>query len=68
MMGNRKVRDRDAQTTTFQQPEAASQTRAEIDAAFAGMVNDAAYRSEAEMIVAEFIDADWEALRLFGDE
>jgi hypothetical protein len=59
MMDDRKVRDRKTRTTASLQPEAASQTRAEIDAA---------YRSEAEMIVAECIDADWEALRLFDDE
>jgi hypothetical protein len=41
-----------------------SQKRAEIDAAFGAMANDAAYRSEALMIAAEFSKADWEAFQL----
>jgi hypothetical protein len=68
MMGGRKVRDRNAETTISRQPEAASQTRAEIDAAFAEMAEDAAYQAEAQLIVAEFIEADWETLRLFDGE
>jgi hypothetical protein len=41
----------------------AAEERAAIDAAFAGMATDAAYRREAEEQEAEFVGAGWEALR-----
>jgi len=38
--------------------------RKEIDAAFAGMAEDADYQKEAKLIAEEFAHRDWEALRL----
>ncbi len=38
--------------------------RHQIDAAFAGMVEDTDYQKEAELIAKEFEHSDWEALRL----
>jgi hypothetical protein len=69
-MSNRKVRDRNAPLTVTRPHEPVAQQRAEIDAAFAGMAEDMEYQSEARLISAEFIEADWEALRDFemGDE
>ncbi len=49
------------------EPTADSRERAEIDAAFSAMANDAAYQWEALMIAAEFSEADWEAFQL-GEE
>jgi metal-responsive CopG/Arc/MetJ family transcriptional regulator len=47
--------------------ELAALKRAEIDAAFAPMADDAEYRSEALQIEAEFATASWEALQM-GEE
>lgn len=44
--------------------ELAALRRAEIDAAFAEMANDAEYQAEARQIEAEFATASWEALQL----
>lgn len=44
--------------------ELAALKRAEIDAAFAQMGNDAEYQAEAKMISQEFAQADWEAWQL----
>jgi metal-responsive CopG/Arc/MetJ family transcriptional regulator len=44
--------------------ELAALRRAEIDAAFAEMANDAEYQAEALQIEAEFAKASWEALQL----
>ncbi len=41
----------------------AEQERTAIDAAFAGMADDAEYRAEAELIAREFAQAEWEAFR-----
>jgi len=38
--------------------------RRQIDAAFAGMAEDADYQKEARLLVEEFEPSDWEALRL----
>ncbi|MFB3813150.1 MAG: hypothetical protein ACE14L_03490 [Terriglobales bacterium] len=38
--------------------------RRQIDAAFAGMAEDADYQKEAKLIAEEFEYSDWEALRL----
>ena len=38
--------------------------RKQIDAAFAGMVEDEHYQKEATLLAAEFAVSDWEALRL----
>jgi hypothetical protein len=41
--------------------------RRQIDAAYAGMSEDADYQKEAKLLVEEFEHSDWEALRL-GEE
>ena len=41
--------------------------RKRIDAAFAGMAQDAEYQHEAKLLAKEFAYSDWEALRL-GDK
>ena len=38
--------------------------RRQIDAAFAGMAEDADYQKEAKLLAEEFEHSDWEALRL----
>jgi len=38
--------------------------RRQIDAAFAGMAEDADYQKEAQLLAEEFEASDWEALRL----
>lgn len=38
--------------------------RRQIDAAFAGMAEDADYQKEAKLLAEEFEASDWEALRL----
>jgi hypothetical protein len=38
--------------------------RKQIDAAFAGMAEDADYQEEAKLMAGEFEASDWEALRL----
>ena len=38
--------------------------RKQIDAAFAGMAQDARYQEEAKTLAEEFAYSDWEALRL----
>ena len=38
--------------------------RAEIDAAFAGMADDAEYQAESLRIASEFALAEWEAIQL----
>jgi hypothetical protein len=38
--------------------------RREIDAAFAGMAEDADYQKEAKLLAEDFEHSDWEALRL----
>lgn len=38
--------------------------RKQIDAAFAGMAEDADYQKEAQLLAEEFEVSDWEALRL----
>lgn len=58
-----KARSRNELVAVALQHELAAHERAEIDAAFAGMADDAAYQMEAQMIAAEFSEADWEALR-----
>ncbi len=41
--------------------------RRQIDAAFAGMAEDADYQKEASLLAEEFAQSDWEALRM-GEE
>jgi Arc/MetJ-type ribon-helix-helix transcriptional regulator len=43
--------------------ELAAQERAAIDAAFAGMADDAEYRAESAQLDREFAVANWEAFR-----
>lgn len=38
--------------------------RRQIDAAFAGMAEDADYQKEAKLLAEDFEHSDWEALRL----
>jgi metal-responsive CopG/Arc/MetJ family transcriptional regulator len=45
------------------QREIALRERAELDAAFAHMANDAEYQEEAQQIAREFAHADWEAFQ-----
>ena len=59
-----RARSRDELIYRTLQRELAVQEHDEIDAAFAAMVEDAAYQVEAEAIAGEFSHADWEALRL----
>src|SRR5947207_1722186 len=42
--------------------------RRQIDAAFAGMAEDADYQKEAQLLAEEFEHSDWEALRLGEEE
>ena len=42
--------------------------RRQIDAAFAGMAEDADYQKEASLLAEEFEHSDWEALRLEEDD
>ena len=48
--------------------ELAEQKRAEIDAAFADMADDAEYQTESDSIAREFARADWEAWQLAESE
>ncbi len=41
----------------------AASRRAAIDAEFAQMAGDPAYKNEAVQVAEEFAEADWEALR-----
>ena len=41
--------------------------RRQIDAAFAGMAEDAEYQKEANLLTEEFEHSDWEALRIGED-
>ena len=58
-----KARSRGAWISEALRRELAAAERTAIDAAFAGMATDTAYRQEAEAIEAEFAGAGWEALR-----
>lgn len=58
-----KARSRVAWITEALRRELAAEERTAIDAAFAAMATDTAYRQEAEMIEAEFAGASWEAWR-----
>jgi hypothetical protein len=42
--------------------------RRQIDAAFAGMAEDANYQKEAALLSEEFDHSDWDALRLGEDD
>ena len=48
--------------------ELAALRKAEIDAAFSAMADDAEYQAEAQQIEAEFATACWEALQLGEQE
>lgn len=48
--------------------ELAAQKRAEIDASFAPMADDAEYHAEALKIAEEFAKADWEAWQIGESE
>ncbi len=59
-----KARSRNEFVTIALRHELAAQKRAEIDAIFALMGDDAQYKSVAVAITNEFSSADWEALKL----
>ena len=59
-----RARSRNAFVTTALRHELAMAEAAAIDAAFAGMAEDADYQAEAQAISEEFAAADWEAWRL----
>jgi hypothetical protein len=42
--------------------------RRQIDAAFAGMAEDADYQKEAKLLAEEFEYSDWEAIKLGEDD
>lgn len=58
-----KARSRNAFVAAALRRELAARARAEIDAAFAGMADDAEGQAEARQIAAEFAAADWETLQ-----
>ena len=58
-----KARNRNELLAIALQHELAAQERVEIDAAFAAMADDTAYKSEALAITDEFRQSDWEAFR-----
>lgn len=58
-----KARNRNELVRIALQHELAAQARADIDAAFVGMEDDAEYQAETAAIMAEFSDADWEAFQ-----
>lgn len=59
-----QARSRAELVRTALRREIAAQRRAAIDADLAGMAHDAEYRAEAEAIMQEFAQADWEAFQL----
>ena len=59
-----EIGDRDAFVADAIRHELAAIERASVDAAFAGMADDADYESEALRLGEEFSDSDWEALLL----
>lgn len=59
-----KAKSRNEFVTQALRHELATLRKAEIDAAFAAMVDDAEYQAEALQIEAEFATASWEALQL----
>lgn len=59
-----KARSRNEFVALALRHELAAQKRAQIDAAFAAMADDADYRPETLAMVDEFAVADWEAFEL----
>lgn len=59
-----KARSRNEFVAVALRHELAALKRAEIDAAFTFMSNDAQYKSVAIAIANEFSSADWEAFKL----
>lgn len=62
-----KARSRNELFAIALQHELAAHERAEIDAAFAAMADDTAYKSEALDIANEFRVSDWEAFQRAED-
>jgi Arc/MetJ-type ribon-helix-helix transcriptional regulator len=58
---NGAARNRNEFVTLALQHELASQKRAQIDAAFAGMADDAEYLQEALTLAEGFVVAEWDA-------
>ena len=63
-----KAKSRDELIARALRKELAAIKRAEIDAAFARMANDAEYQSEALQIAEEFAQSDWEAWQIGESE
>jgi Arc/MetJ-type ribon-helix-helix transcriptional regulator len=59
-----RVGSRDDAVAAALRRELAAMERAEIDASFEGIAEDAEYQAEAEQISKEFARADWETWRL----
>ena len=59
-----KARSRNEFVALALRHELAAQTRAEIDAAFAAMADDAEYQTEVAIMSNEFATADWEAFQI----
>lgn len=59
-----KARSRNEFVALALRHELAADKRAQIDAAFAGMTDDAEYQVEALTIADEFAVADWETFKL----
>lgn len=59
-----KARSRNEFVARALRRELAAQKRADIDAAFAPMAEDAAFQAESLAISEEFAAADWEAWRI----
>jgi metal-responsive CopG/Arc/MetJ family transcriptional regulator len=58
-----RARSREELIESALRREVAEARRAELDAEFQDMANDADYQEEARLILAEFARADWEALQ-----
>lgn len=63
-----KAKSRDELIARALHKELAAIKRAEIDASFAGMANDAEYQAEAMQIAEEFAQSDWEAWQIGESE
>ena len=59
-----KARSRNEFVALALRHELAAQKRAEIDAAFAAMADDAEYQTEVAIMSNEFATADWEAFQI----
>ena len=63
-----RVRSRNSFVAAALQRELAAVEATAIDAAFAGMAEDADYQADAQTLTDEFAAADWEAWRAAEDK